>query len=303
MKVKPYWHPLGRRHAPSDVPARQRRGMSGPQEARGPKAVAQIPAPALGGDRRRFRRVPAAPARSSCNALKLNKFAGDIIWLAAAMSRSTAARCSKAPTTCREGSTLPCSRCRQPAYAKPSRPARAARSARRWCSPQVLPKSAKARRRTRSRRSRAVGRACNGRPNCLGVTNNVDGMLLHMLFAREARRGVESGVAFVGQSGGLLGHFQRASDGRGIPLSYVISTGNEAGLESDRFHRISGRRPSTRVIVALHRASAAAARFLAAIRRCRDAGKPVVLMFPGRSEKSRKAAKSHTGALVGDMPP
>ena len=40
--------------------------------------------------------------------------------------------------------------------------------------------------------------------------------------------------------------------------------------------------------------------FLAAIRRCRDVGKPVVLMFPGRSEKSRAAAKSHTGALVGD---
>ena len=28
-------------------------------------------------------------------------------------------------------------------------------------------------------------------PNCLGVTNNVDGMMLHMLFAREALRGVE----------------------------------------------------------------------------------------------------------------
>jgi acetate---CoA ligase (ADP-forming) len=40
--------------------------------------------------------------------------------------------------------------------------------------------------------------------------------------------------------------------------------------------------------------------FLAAIRRCRAAGKPVVLMFPGRSVKSRQAAQSHTGALVGD---
>ena len=40
--------------------------------------------------------------------------------------------------------------------------------------------------------------------------------------------------------------------------------------------------------------------FLDAIRRCRAAGKPVVLMFPGRSAKSRQAAQSHTGALVGD---
>ena len=29
-------------------------------------------------------------------------------------------------------------------------------------------------------------------PNCLGVTNNVDGMMLHMLYAREALRGVEN---------------------------------------------------------------------------------------------------------------
>ena len=56
-----------------------------------------------------------------------------------------------------------------------------------------------------------------------------------MLYAREARRGVEGGVAFVGQSGGLLGHFQRAADGLGLPLAYVISTGNEAGLEGTDF--------------------------------------------------------------------
>ncbi len=90
--------------------------------------------------------------------------------------------------------------------------------------------------------ARAAGLAVVG-PNCLGVTNNVDGMWLHMLYAREAKRGVEGGVAFVGQSGGLLGHFQRAADGLGLPLSYVISTGNEAGLEGHRFRRVPGRRP------------------------------------------------------------
>src|SRR5262249_60672031 len=82
--------------------------------------------------------------------------------------------------------------------------------------------------------ARSAGLAVVG-PNCLGVTNNVDGMWLHMLYAREAQRGVEGGVAFVGQSGGLLGHFQRAADGRGLPLTYVISTGNETALESTAF--------------------------------------------------------------------
>ena len=95
--------------------------------------------------------------------------------------------------------------------------------------------------------ARDAGLALVG-PNCLGITNNVDGMFLHMLLAREALRGVQNGVAFVGQSGGLLGHFQRAIDGRGVPLSYVISTGNEAGLETTDFLEFLIDDPSTRVI-------------------------------------------------------
>ena len=33
----------------------------------------------------------------------------------------------------------------------------------------------------------------------------------------------------------MLGHLQRGRDARGIPVSYVVSTGNEAGLESTDF--------------------------------------------------------------------
>ena len=147
--------------------------------------------------------------------------------------------------------------------------------------------------------ARAAGLAVVG-PNCLGVTNNVDGMMLHMLYAREALRGVEDGVAFVGQSGGLLGHFQRATDGRGIPLSYVISTGNEAGLETTDFLEFLADDRSTRVIALYCEQIRRPQDFLAAIRRARAAGKPVVLMQAGRSAKARKAAQSHTGALIGD---
>jgi acyl-CoA synthetase (NDP forming) len=140
-------------------------------------------------------------------------------------------------------------------------------------------------------------------PNCLGVTNNVDGLMLHMLFAREALRfGKDSkpGLAFVGQSGGMLGHFQRAADGRGTPLSYVISTGNEIGLESTDFIEFLADDAATNVLVVYTEQVRRPREFLAAIRRCRAAGKPVILMFPGRSVKSKQAAQSHTGALVGD---
>ena len=140
-------------------------------------------------------------------------------------------------------------------------------------------------------------------PNCLGVTNNVDGIMLHMLFAREALRfgeGSKPGVAFVGQSGGMLGHFQRAADGRGTPLSYVISTGNEIGLESTDFIEFLAEDKATGVLVVYTEQVRRPGEFLAAIRRCRAARKPVILMFPGRSAKSKQAAQSHTGALVGD---
>jgi acyl-CoA synthetase (NDP forming) len=147
--------------------------------------------------------------------------------------------------------------------------------------------------------ARAAGLALVG-PNCLGVTNNVDGTFLHMLYAREAVRGVENGVAFVGQSGGLLGHLQRAIDGRGVPLSYVISTGNEAGLESTDFVEFLVDDVSTRVIALYCEEIRRPQAFLAAVRRARAAGKPVVLMLAGRSAKARKAAQSHTGALIGD---
>ena len=148
--------------------------------------------------------------------------------------------------------------------------------------------------------ARAAGLAVVG-PNCLGVTNNVDGIMLHMLYAQEALRSVTDGVAIIGQSGGVLGHFQRACDGRGIPLSYVISTGNEIGLDTTDFLDFLVDDPSTRVIVAYCEELKRPQTFLAALRRARAASKPVVLMLVGRSVKARKAARSHTGALVSDF--
>ena len=45
-----------------------------------------------------------------------------------------------------------------------------------------------------------------------------------------------------------MGHFERATEGRGLPLTYLISTGNEAGLESTDFIEFLVEDPATRVI-------------------------------------------------------
>jgi len=273
--------------------------MSGPEVARGPKAVSKFLRP-------RSVAIVGASARAGSagsvilQSLKLNKFAGDIYLVGRSDEPIDGRQVLKSPEQLPEGVDLA-------VFTIPAagvRDAIAACATRKVGSAMIFAAGfAEVGERDLqdevARTARDAGLAIIG-PNCLGVTNNVDGMMLHMLFAREARQGVKGGVAFVGQSGGMLGHFQRAADGRGLPLSYVISTGNEIGLESTDFIEFLADDSSTNVIVVYTEQVQRPREFLAAIRRCRDVGKPVVLMFPGRSEKSRTAAKSHTGALVGD---
>jgi acyl-CoA synthetase (NDP forming) len=83
-------------------------------------------------------------------------------------------------------------------------------------------------------------------------------------------------------------------------MSYVISTGNEAGLEGTDFLQFLVEDRATRVIAIYCEEIRRPTEFLAACRRARAAGKPIVLMLAGRGAKARKAAQSHTGALVGD---
>ena len=273
--------------------------MSGPQAARGPKAVARFLRPrsvAIVGISTR----PGSAGQVILQSLKLNHFKGDIHLIGRSAEPIDGRPVLKSPDEMPEGVDL----------AVFTLPAASVREAMEACARRKVGSALvfaagfaevgdRATQDAVTNTARAAGLAVVG-PNCLGVTNNVDGMTLHMLFAREALRGVEGGVAFVGQSGGLLGHFQRATDGRRIPLSYVISTGNEAGLETTDFLEFLADDRATRVIALYTEQIRRPAEFLAACRRGRAAGKPIVLMQAGRSAKARKSAQSHTGALIGD---
>jgi acyl-CoA synthetase (NDP forming) len=276
--------------------------MTGVESARGPKAVAKFLRPksvAIVGMSTRA----GSAGQVILQALKLNKFHGDIHLVGRSAEPIDGRRVLQSPDELPEGVdlavfTLPAAGVREAVEACTRRKVGSAMIFAAGFAEvgeqQMQDEIAKI--------ARDGGLAIVG-PNCLGVTNNVDGMMLHMLFAREALRfgkGSKPGIAFVGQSGGMLGHFQRAADGRGTPLSYVISTGNEIGLESTDFIEFLADDPATNVLVVYTEQVRRPQEFLAAIRRCRAAGKPVILMFPGRSAKSRQAAQSHTGALVGD---
>ena len=142
-------------------------------------------------------------------------------------------------------------------------------------------------------------------PNCMGFTNNVDGLTLHMRYERVAQDAVklapgERGIAYVGQSGGVVGHMQRAGRSRALPTSYVISTGNEAGLDLADYLGFLVQDAATQVIALYAEQIRRPSEFLAACAQARQAGKHVLLLHPGRNSRARAAAQSHTGALVGD---
>ena len=273
--------------------------MSGPQAARGPKAVARFLRPrtvAIVGISSR----PGSAGQVVLQSLKLNHFKGDIHLIGRSNEPIDGRLVLKSPDQLPEGVDL----------AVFTLPAAGVRDAIEACARRKVGSAMifaagfaevgdHATQEAVTNIARAAGLAVVG-PNCLGVLNNVDGMMLNMLYAREARRGVKGGVSFVGQSGGLIGHFQRAADGRGLPLAYAISSGNEGGLENTDYLEFLADDPATRVIAIYCEQIRRPAEFLAACRRARGAGKRVVLMFPGRGAKSRKAALSHTGALVGD---
>ena len=273
--------------------------MSGPDGARGPQAVARFLRPrsvAIVGISGRA----GSAGQVILQSLKLNNFAGEIHLVGRTSETIEGRRVLKSADELPQGVDL----------AIFTMPAAAVRDAIEACARRKVGSAMifaagfaevgdQATQDAVAGIARANGLAVIG-PNCLGVTNNVDGLWLHMLYAREAKRGVQQGIAFVGQSGGLLGHFQRAADGRGLPLAYVISTGNEAGLESTDFVEFLADDPATRVIALYCEEIRRPQKFLAACRRARAAGKPVVLMQAGRGAKARKAAASHTGALIGD---
>ncbi|HWL03876.1 MAG TPA: acetate--CoA ligase family protein [Xanthobacteraceae bacterium] len=140
-------------------------------------------------------------------------------------------------------------------------------------------------------------------PNCLGYTNFVDGFAIGFAGATVVPK-IESSrdpaVAIVSQSGGLAGHIRSALDARDIPTSYNISTGNEAGLGLADFIDYLAKDKLTSAIVVYVEEFRQTEKFIAAAARARDAGKPILLLSPGRGEKSKAAVSSHTGALAGD---
>jgi acyl-CoA synthetase (NDP forming) len=80
----------------------------------------------------------------------------------------------------------------------------------------------------------------------------------------------------------------------------VISSGNEAVLPAVDYLEYLVDDPATRVIALFLETVREPGRFVAALDRAADRGKPVVVLKVGRSERARRAITSHTGGLAGE---
>lgn len=137
-------------------------------------------------------------------------------------------------------------------------------------------------------------------PNCMGYTNYIDGVPLTFepLDLRDAGSGKR--VAIVAQSGATAANMRFAMHGRGVDVSFVIATGNEAVLSAEDLIDYLIDDQGNAVIGVYVEQIRNPQRFLSVARRARQNGIPIVMLHAGSSEKGREAAQSHTGALAGD---
>jgi acyl-CoA synthetase (NDP forming) len=138
-------------------------------------------------------------------------------------------------------------------------------------------------------------------PNCLGATNYVDRVPLS--FVETNMQVPPAGTRAVGiasQSGALAAVLATTLHPRGCHVSTSVSTGNEAALGVEDVIEWLVDDPATHVISLYVESVRRPAAFMAAAARARAAGKPVVLLHPGKSRRARESAVTHTGALAGD---
>ncbi|HEY6255216.1 MAG TPA: CoA-binding protein, partial [Xanthobacteraceae bacterium] len=143
--------------------------------------------------------------------------------------------------------------------------------------------------------TRAAGMAVAG-PNCMGIASLQYGFAATM--ADLPAQATAGGISLVSQSGGLLNAFAELTANRGIGINYLVSSGNEAGLEMADYIAYLADDPATRVIACIMEGAKDGRRFRAAVEAA-VRRKPMVVLKLGRSEFGQRATLAHTGTLAG----
>ena len=138
----------------------------------------------------------------------------------------------------------------------------------------------------RSRGARLLG------PNCMGVVDQAAALQLCWGTVPAGQ------VGLVSQSGNLGLEIGRLLGRVGHGLSRLVSLGNQRDIDAAEVLGSLALDEQTRIIAAYIEDFRDGRGLAQAIARARSAGKPVLVLAPGRSAAAGRAAKSHTGALV-----
>ena len=135
-------------------------------------------------------------------------------------------------------------------------------------------------------------------PNCMGSLSLREKLLL---YPAKRVRGLKPGsVGVVFQSGGTFQFWLQQAALRGLDFSYAISSGNELDLDLADYISFLVEDEHTKIIVCLVEGIRRPQALMAAAEKALAAGKPILLVKVGRSERGKAAAASHTGAIAAD---
>jgi len=129
-------------------------------------------------------------------------------------------------------------------------------------------------------------------PNCQGV--NYPYHNLCASWPLITRRGE---IAIASQSGTVGAALIDWASQDGLGFSAFVSMGNRADVDEADLIDFFADDPNTKVVALYIEGVKDPAKFLSAVRKCR---KPIVILKPGRTERGRKAAESHTRSLAGN---
>ena len=137
-------------------------------------------------------------------------------------------------------------------------------------------------------------------PNCLGFINVYGHVRPWSGEVYTDDRLPPGNVAVIAQSGGGCGNFIRALMRRGMGASYVVSAGNQTGMDVSDYADYLLDDPRTRVIACYLEGFNDLSKFRDVAERALDANKPLIVVKAGRSTKGAESVRAHTGALVDD---
>jgi len=152
--------------------------------------------------------------------------------------------------------------------------------------------------------ARAAGMGIVG-PNCLGLTNSLEGGVPLTFGNAEGRLADIDGkptLAIIAQSGALAGIIRAVMQNRGLAVSYSVSSGNEAGLICEDYLDYVLDDPQVRAVAIYAEQLRDPQRFLALADKARKMGKPIVMLHAGSTEIARESAITHTYSITKNYP-